>query len=643
LGDFKKRKINHSFDLEPQEILLDKLAQKQAEDLGISERKFEVPLSKNVLRFIYLIFLVLISLLFYRTFQLQVIEGKQLSVLSENNKFIIYQIKASRGVIYDKRMEQLVFNKASFDLVCNKNNLPKEESERVKVLREITEILGRIENFKAISQKIEESPQIEILISENLSHQELIILETRIKEFPGFQIENNIIRDYKEGEIFAHLIGYTGKIRTSELKENPDFYSIFDYVGRDGLEKSYEETLRKNPGKLQVERDALGNPISEQVIQFPTPGKNLVLWLDSDLQKKIKETLENKRKEIGAKGAVAIALDPNTGGVLALVSLPSFNNNLFQKGADSEALKNLLEDPFELEPLFNRAITGGYLVGSTIKPLIASAALQEQIISPLKKINCQGKIIVEDFWDPEKIWEYEDWKTHGWTDMRKAIAESCNVYFYHTGGGHGDQDGLGPTKIKEYLELFGWGDITGIDLPGEAAGFIPDKAWKEEVLGEGWWDGDTYYLSIGQQYLRITPLEVVTSFLSIANGGKLYQPQIVQKIVDNEKNIIKDFKPKVIQEDFIDSKNLQIVREGMREAVTYGSAVNWLNALPVEVAAKTGTAELGKNLYHNWVTVFAPYKNPQIVLTVMIENIKGEQVAALPVAKEILEWYFQNE
>lgn len=639
--ELKKRKVNLHFkgEIEPHETLLDKLARKKEEEWGLSEKKFEVPLSERALWGLWISFLILIFILFGKTFQLQVLEGKELSVLSERNKFIIHSIRAERGVIYDKNLNQLVFNKASFDLILIKSALPEEEQEKTKVLRGISEIIGK--DFEGFKKEIEESPLSQVLVFENLSHDVLVLLEARMEEFPGFQIEHNTIRDFKEGESFAHLIGYTGKIKTEELKAEPELYSILDYVGRDGLEKSYEEVLRKNPGKLRIERDALGNIISEETISLPESGENLVLWLDSDLQKKIKEELEGKIQELGSKKAVAVALDPKTGGVLSLVSLPSFDNNLFQKGADPKAREETLES--SLHPLFDRVISGQYPTGSTIKPLIALSALEEKIISPEKSILCQGLIEVEHRYDPEIVYTFEDWKTHGWTDMRKAIAESCNVYFYTIGGGHGTQEGLGPSRIKKYLELFGWGDITQIDLPGEAAGFVPSPEWKKAVKGEGWWDGDTYHLAIGQGDILATPLQVAASFAVIANGGKLLQPQVVQKIIDEEKNVIQEIKPEIIRENFVSPENLQVVREGMREAVIYGSSVI-LNSLPVKAAAKTGTAETQReNYYHNWVTVFAPYEDPQIVLTIMIEDVRGMQAAALPVAKEVLNWYFTQE
>ena len=632
-------------DIELHEVLLDSLARKKEEEIGVSSQKLEIPLLRRMLQGFFLFCFLIIIGLFIKTFQLQVLEGGRFIALAEENKFIIHQIQAKRGVIYDANLKQLVFNQSSFDLICQKNNLPATEIDREKTIGGVAETIKK--NPAELKEKILNSKTPEVLILENISHQELILLETKIKEFPGFEVRQSSIREYYSGPNFSHLIGYTGKINPEELKENPDFYSINDYIGRAGLERTYEEILCRNPGKLRIERDVLGNIISKEIIALPESGKSLVLWLDSDLQEKIKIGLEKKLSELGAKKAVGIAMNPKTGGILSLVSLPGFDNNLFQKGADFETLQQLLEDKAGEEPFFNRAISGRYLIGSTIKPLIASAVLQEKVISPEKKINCQGSIIVPHQYNPEIEYKFGDWTTHGWTDLRKALAESCNVYFYTVGGGYGDQEGLGPTKIKEYLELFGWTEKTGIDLPGEAAGFVPDPAWKksyfEKKEDQIWLDGNTYYLSIGQQYLKITPLEVISAFAAIANGGKLLQPQVVQKVVDTSSGsmqIIEEMEPKLIREDFIDPENLQIIREGMREAVTYGSAVNWLNALPVAAAAKTGTAELGNNYYHNWVTVFAPYEDPEIVLTLMIENVKDVQAAVLPVAKAVLEWYF---
>ena len=597
-----KGKIRLSFreDVEPHEILLDSLAKKREEEFGFSEKKIEVPILRKIIQGIFIFCLLIISFLLLKTFQLQVVQGEEFIKLAEKNKFIVHQIQAERGVIYDRNMEQLVFNRSTFDFVC-----PDEKIE-------------------------------------NLSHEQLVFLEARADQFPDCQIITNTVREYKDSQVFAHVLGYMGKITEEEFKQNQGIYLINDYLGRTGLENYYEQDLRKNPGQVKIERDALGNLFSEQVVSLPESGNSLVLWLDADLQRKAYQELEKKYKEFNAKGGAVVALDPNTGGVLSLVSLPSFDNNLFQKGSDLELLQNLLTDPKKTYPLFNRAISGRYLTGSTIKPLTAVAALEEKIISPEKQIYGSAYLEIPHRYDPSISYRFRDWTVHGWVDMRKAIAQSCNIYFYTIGGGYQDQKGLGPTRIKEYLELFGWAEKTGIDLSNEINGFIPDVEWKRNVLKEGWWDGDTYHLSIGQGYIQITPLEIAYSYLALANQGKLYQPKVVKEIIN-----VKEIESEIVRQNFVDSKNLEIVRQGMRQAVTgvnspQASALI-LNSLPVSAAAKTGTAELGNDRYHNWVTVFAPYDNPEIVLTVMLEDVKGLQAAALPIAKEILEWYFSKE
>ncbi len=639
----KKIKIRFKEDIEPQEVFLDKLAQKKEKEFALSEKKLEILLFKKVLQGFLVFSFLLIFILFVRTFQIQIIQGKNFSALAEENKFIIQQIQAARGVIYDRNFNQLVFNQPSFDLVCRKNELSPNENEKLKVLNEVSSILQKNDkNYKLenLKQKIEESRGTSVLISENLSRQTLLILETKILELPGFQIKRNWIRDYKDGEVFSHLIGYTGKIASEELKTSEN-YSISDYVGRDGLEKSYEKVLRKNSGKLRIERDALENVISKEIVSQPDSGKSLVLYLDSELQRKIEGELQKGLELAGVKSGAAVALDPKTGGVLALVSLPSFDNNLFSEKISSEEWEKIYNNPSK--PFFNRAISGQYPPGSTIKPLIASAALEEKIISPQKKINCKGLIEIHNQYNPEIIYTFHDWETHGLTDIRKALAESCNVYFYTMGGGYKDQPGLGPSKIEKYLKIFGWDKITQIDLPGEKQGLIPSPAWKEENKEESWWDGDTYHLAIGQGDILVTPIQIAVAFSAIANGGKLLKPQVVQKIVDKDKNLVEEIKPEIIRENFIDPENLQIVREGMRGAVTYGTSTI-LNTLSVNAATKTGTAQTPKkDYYHNWITVFAPYENPEIVLTIVMENVKGFRATVTPVAKAILEEYFAQE
>ncbi|MBU4299554.1 hypothetical protein KJ636_05975 [Patescibacteria group bacterium] len=627
---FKKNRVKFAIreGIEPEEIFLDSLTLKKENDFF--EKKFEVPLSRNISGgfFIFIIFLLLV--LFINTFKFQMLDHNKFLALAEKNKFIISKVKAERGVIYDRNLEQLVFNQPSFDLVVEKNNLPKETLEKLKIIKGVSGIIKK--NYDDLRKEIEASKESSLVVSENLDYQDLLILETRISELPGFKIKNNTVRDYPGGKIFSHVLGYKRKNDQTT-----------------GLENYYDDVLKEKLGETREERDALGNLISQKIVSLPESGKSLILTLDSQLQKKIYEELGKALESAGVKVGAAVALNPKTGEVLSLVSFPSFDNNLFSKGMSAEDWKLIEKENL----LFDNAISGGYQAGSVIKPLEAAAALEENLISPDKKIDASkgtGKIVIRNRWDPNKFQEFTDNKIHGLADMRKAIAQSVNIYFYTIGGGYGDQEGLGPSRIKKYLELFGWGNKTGIDIPGESDGFLPDPDWKKRKLGESWYDGDTYLYSIGQGYLKVTPLQVAVSFAPIANSGKLFKPKLAKSIIDSNKNLVEEIKPEIIRQGFIQESNLEVVRQGMRQAVTNGSCADWLNSLPFETACKTGTAQIGKkdpvdgkDYFDAWVVVFAPYDDPEIVLTILVRGVKKAHPTIMPVARSVLEWYFSNK
>lgn len=640
--DLKNRKLYFSAEknLEPQEVFLDNLAKRAEEDLGMPERRFEVPLPHIVIRILLFGIAILFIGLVGVNFKYQIINYEEYNSLAQKNKFIFDSIKSERGVIYDNFGHQLVLNKPSFDLIFDKKKVSKDDTEKEKIFLAVSEIVGI--SVGDIKKLIENEKSNLVLISEIVEQSKLVLIETKISELIGFEVQKNAVRQYVDGPYYSSVIGYTSKVAPEDLVKNPDLYSNFDYIGKTGIEKFYEDYLRRNPGKVRIERDVHGNEVSRQLFSAPESGKSLVLYLDAELQKKVTEELTKLVADLGIKKAVGVALDPRNGGVLALVNIPSYDNNLFITGADSNELATLLSD--KEKPLFNQVVDGKFPTGSTIKPFEAIAALEEKLISPEKNIDCEGKIVVPNKYNPEDDYVKNDWMTHGTTNMKKAIAESCDVYFYTIGGGYGNQKGLGPTNLKKYLELFGWGVKTGIDLPTEVEGFIPSREWKKSVKNEGWWDGDTYNLSIGQGDIGITPLELTTAFVPIANGGVMYKPQIVKEIVDGGKKLIKEFPAVVIKKDFVSAENLQIARDGMRRAITAEDAPHAscksFNDLPVAVAAKTGTAETGKKeTYHNWISLFAPYDNPQIVLTLMVEDT-SRLASVLPAAKEITNWYF---
>ncbi len=359
--------------------------------------------------------------------------------------------------------------------------------------------------------------------------------------------------------------------------------------------------------------------------------------IDYGLQEKIAEYLGGAVKDYGAKGGSAVAVNPETGEVLAMVSVPSFDNNIFSESLSNKEYNDLVNNPNV--SFYNRAVSGEYPIGSTIKPFIAVAALEQGIITPEQEIYCPAEIELKDGTVKK------DWAFHGWTDLKKAIAESVDTYFYMVGGGYKDFVGLGIAKIEPYLEKFGFGKKTGIDLPQEGMGLVPDPGWKQTKTGISWYPGDTYNISIGQGYFKATPLQLTMATSSIANGGKLMKPELVKSITDDNNKTIKSFEPEVVSSNFVSASAVDSVRGAMRETVlSSAGTARSLQYLPVSSAAKTGTAQTGKaEVYHNWISVFAPYDSPQIVLTVMVESVPGNTGLANLVARETLGYYFGDK
>lgn len=640
---YRKYKVKESVgDIETHEVFLDSLAKNKEEEFGLSEKKFEVKIKEKIIYVIFGLFFVFAAVLFSKTFYLQIIQGSQLHSLSENNKGRIGLVIPERGIIYDSNLKKLVSNFPAFDLLCDKRTFSAANEEFAREIALLSRVLKK--DADQIKGEINASEQFEVVLSENIEQETLLVLEAKMGDLPDCHIEKNTVRNYAFGPIFSPVLGYTSRINKDELKSNGN-YGISDYIGKTGIEKYYEASLRGTPGKIESVQNAVGVKKEDNVLSEAQPGYNIVLSINSDLQKETYNALEKSIKNIGAKKGAAVALNPKTGAVLALVSYPAYDNNIFSKIISQQEYNEVINDPNQ--PFFNRAIAAQYPTGSTIKPFLASGALQENLISPNKLINDPGYILVKNQYDPSIVYRFGGVAPHGLVDMREAIAVSSNIYFYTVGGGYQDQQGLGPTRIKKYLDLYGWEQKTGIDLPGEFSGFVPSPEWKKQAKNESWWDGDTYNLSIGQSDLQVTPLQVAVAYAALANGGTLYKPQIMQKIIDSSgdtPSIIQEFKPEIASQLSIDPQNLQIVREGMRDGVQkpYGSSF-MLNDLPVAVAGKTGTAETNKaGFYNTWSSNFAPYENPEIVFVATIESVNGLRAATLPVAHDVLQYYFSR-
>ena len=605
--------------------------------LTITERdaaKIEWPLNRLVIRFLFGIVVCILVVLMGRVVYLNVIKGAEYQTAAKRNSLRALVIPASRGIMYDRFGKQLVYNMPRMDVIVTPldipNDLQKEEAMKQLLL---STFLLEPEKLDAVFQKLDRKSLQPRLIKERVSQEEILLFLSRSRELPGISLYKTTERRYTDSLIFSHVLGYEGKIHKEELAVHPE-YLLTDSIGKQGIEKSYETFLRGKHGYKRAEVDALGHIQKELGIVPPIPGNDLILNIDADLQKNIFDTLRELLDTRGLKQAAAIALDPKSGAVRALVSLPSFDNNLFATGISLKEYQSLIDDP--ALPLFNRALSGEYPPGSTIKPVWAAAALTEGVVNEHAQIESRGGISVGNYF-------FGDWKVHGLTDIRRAIAVSSDVFFYSIGGGYGNTVGLGMERMKKYANLFGYGSITGIDMSGEADGLIPDPTWKQENIGERWYIGDDYHAAIGQGFITATPLQILNAITAIANGGTLYVPKMVSHIRSFDGNTT-SLPPEIVRKDFIPTDVLRIVREGMRATVTdaQGTAQS-LQTLPVAVAGKTGTAQFGGDQKtHGWFVSFVPYEDPTLAMIILIEGQGEEGYNAVPVTKEIYEWYFSQ-
>jgi len=435
-------------------------------------------------------------------------------------------------------------------------------------------------------------------------------------------------RKYIEEPGFANLLGY---IRYPQ-KDNAGFYYEVDFEGVDGIENSFNDVIKGQNGLKIIEINAVNKVISQSTVRDPQHGQSINLTIDSEIQTKLYENIEKIALQSGFTGGGGVIMDIETGELLALVTYPEYDSNVLTSATSTEALAQFQNN--KKNPFLHRVIDGLYTPGSIVKPYVAVGALEEGIIAPDTNILSTGYIEVPNRYNPDNPTRFSDWKAHGLVDVRKALAMSSNVYFYVVGGGFNGQEGLGIERLEKYLRMFGFGQsVRGAFFEGPI-GTIPNPKWKEENFdGDPWRIGDTYFTSIGQYGFQATPLQVVRAVSALANGGKLVEPVIVS-----------NQEPQIIQRIDVSEKVLQIVREGMRDGVTSGTAKG-LNMDNLHVAAKTGTAELGvsKDNVNSWVTGFFPYENPKYAFVVVME--KGDRhnlIGGVAVMRGFFDWLRYN-
>ncbi|KKQ21330.1 MAG: Penicillin-binding protein 2 [Parcubacteria group bacterium GW2011_GWC1_36_9] len=569
---FTKNKKKNTF-VEPDEIFLDS-KNLQNFDRQQFEGRIEKPIPRKTINLLGTSFLLIIILFGIRLVYLQVGNGDNYRKRSENNILEKVIIFTERGIIYDRNKKELAWNKKTeggTDLVVGAP-------------------LG------APTTKLDS------------------LLYTRVYTSSGF----------------SHILGYV----SYPTKDNAGNYWQTEFKGIDGLEKEYNDKIKGENGSKIIETDAKGVIHSENIINAPKQGSDLITSIDSRIQKQLFALIKNSSQDNGFIGGGAVIMDVQNGEIITSTSFPEYDSEILSLGKDTKKINDYMNDKRKI--FLDKTISGLYTPGSIVKPFLSLGALAEGVIDPYKKILSTGSISIQNPYFEDQKTVFKDWRVNGWTDMAQALAVSSDIYFYEIGGGYEDQKGLGIANIEKYAKLFGFKDKTGVDLPDETEGTIPSPEWKmKNFKGDIWRIGDTYNTAIGQYGFQVTPIEVARAVSAIANNGKLLTPHFI--LGDMQKENL--FSTVNFKKEYFD-----VVHNGMRQAVTYGTA-SALNVPYVEVAAKTGTAQLGvkKNKVNSWVVGFFPYKNPKYAFTIMMEaGPSANNVNASSVMRQLLDWMSIN-
>lgn len=615
---------------------------------------------RQIIQFTSVIILVFCGLLF-RAGHLQVARGAYYQSLADKNRLRYENIRADRGLIYDRFQTPMVRNVPNYVVTMRTSALPNDLKERTALLQELyqTKLISYLDKtqseFIASVEKMRSNRALfdkDVLLAEYLTQDDAILLQIQAQSILALSVDRVSRREYlNDGPVagtrddtsvyepvqsLSHILGYMTRLQPGEFNDlSSEGYLFNDSLGRTGLESTYEELLRGQFGNKEIEVDAQGQFKMVLNVEPALDGANLITSIDLELQRAAERILREQLQKAGKKAGSVVVIDPNNGEVLALVSVPTYDSNLFSKGIDVASYQQLIND--ESHPLFPRAVSGEYASGSTFKPVVAAAALQEGIITPRTTFSSVGGIRINE-------WFFPDWRAggHGATDVYRAIYDSVNTYFYIIGGGYNEFEGLGVERISGYAERFGLAAPLGIDLPGEASGFLPTKNWKEEAKNEPWYIGDTYHLAIGQGDLLVTPLQMAALIATFANGGTLYQPHLVTAVVDQNLNPIQKTEPRILRQDIVNDSAIQVIRQGLRQVVTRGSGQR-LSTLDIDVSGKTGTAQWhSARDPHAWFVGYAPSNKPDIAFSVMVEEgIEGSGIT-VSITHDLMLWWQEN-
>lgn len=573
--------------------------------------------SERILVVSYLV-IVLVFLLILRLWQLQILQGDEYRRLSEANRMRIIDTPAPRGIIFDRNGVPLVKNFPYYSVSLIPNEFDRSRLHQLSTLlnmpaAEISEIMR--ENGS--------SPFVPIRLKHGLPFEEVAYIEARRSDFPGLFVDIEVNREYIHGNVASHLIGYLGKLSPAQAKD-PAFRDISPdtFIGQWGVEKLFDSVLRGTPGKRVIEVNALGKEIRFLQEKPPIKGTDITLSIELNLQKEAE-------KAFGERAGALVALKPETGEILGLISKPSFDPNLFTRGITQENWQEIIND--KKNPMLNRALQSQYPPGSTFKIVTAIAGLEQKVITPETKVDCRGGIQYGS-------WRFGCWRRegHGTVSLHKAIVESCDVFFYEVG------KRLGIDKIYEYATSLGLGTETGIELGSERRGLIPNSQWKLQTMKLPWYLGETFIAAIGQGYIAATPIQMALMMNTVANGGNIYKP-----------TLIKDSPPVLTGRAKASAENIEIVKKGLFGVVNEGGGTGWAAKSSFSVGGKTGTAQVvsmksgvssqaERFRDHAWFVAFAPVEKPEIALAVLVEHGGHGGGAAAPIAKIAIEEYMKS-
>ena len=574
------------------------------------------------LKVISIILAIVILVLIGRAAYLQIYDGSYYAELANNNRIRLIPAMAPRGMFYDRNGKLLVENRPGFTVSL----LPLTEPIKPEVITRLSALIKVPED--EIRDKVEGHTGFDpIRIKQDVTADVVSIIEEQKEDYPGVVIEVQPIRNYTLKQMGAHTFGYVSEINDAELEKKKDEgYKTGDIIGKFGIEKIYDKVLRGENGGEQVEVDVGGKPVRILGRKEPIAGNDLVLTIDKDLQEAAEKAVDEQLAAIHADAAAAVVMNPQTGEVLAMVSRPAFDPNLFAHGISAKDWNVINKNPHH--PMDNKAITGEYPPGSTFKIVTGTAALTEEVVSPTEKIFDSGR-----HWLIPKT--NSSGEALGWIDFTQALAHSDNVYFYEMG------NRLGIDRLEKYARMFGLGKPTGIDLPYEADGLVANRRYKELNFDDGeWYLSETFDAAIGQGLNLVTPLQAAMVMGEIAADGKRYKPHLVSKILDTNGNALQEIQPELLSTLDVPEKNIRLIQEGLHKVTTIGTAASNFHGFAVDIAGKTGTAENSQGRDHGWFVAYGPFDNPNIVVAVIVEQGGFGSQSAVPIGRKILEAAF---